>query len=175
MTQDSRLTTNQWYAIYTRSRAEKKLYELLTRKGIECFLPLQKVLKQRSDRKKWVVEPLLRSYLFVRIGEAEYFEVLNTPGAVQYVCFEGKAQPIPDRQIQALEKFLLHKPDDLEVYEGAPEQGDVVEVVSGPLKGTAGEVIQLRGNHRLVLRFDSLGLCVHTEISLGDVRREDRQ
>ena len=159
-----------WYAVYTRSRAEKKLYEQLSKKGVDCFLPLQKILKQRSDRKKWVEEPLLRSYLFVQVGEREKFEVLNTPGAVRYVSFEGKASAIPENQIQALENFLLHRPADVEVYEGGLEPGDTVEVAYGPLRGTKGEIQQLRGRHRLVLRFDSLGLCVHTEISLADVK-----
>ena len=171
MTQDSK----KWFALYTRSRAEKKLHEQLTRKEVECFLPLQKVLRQRSDRKKWVEEPLLRSYLFVRVSEKEYYEVLNTAGAVRYVCFEGKASPIPEQQIQALENFLQHRSGEIEVYEGGLESGDVVEVIYGPLKGTKGEVLQLRGNHRLVLRFDTLGLCVHTEISLSDVKPVERR
>ena len=34
-------------------------------KGIESYLPLKKVLKQWSDRKKWVEEPLFRSYIFI--------------------------------------------------------------------------------------------------------------
>lgn len=159
-----------WYAIYTRSRAEKSLYKLLTQKGIDCFLPLQKTLKQRSDRKKWVEEPLLRSYLFVQVSELKYYEVLNTPGAVRYVCFGGKATAIPEKHIQCLKDFLRHKGADVEVSEGSLEAGDFVEVQRGPLKGASGEVCQIRGNHRLVLRFESLGLCIHTEITQGDVK-----
>jgi len=84
-----------WYAVYTRSRTEKQTQELLLRSGIEVYLPLVKNLKQWSDRKKWVEEPLFRSYLFVHISPAEYYDVLNIPGAVRYITFEGKAVAIP--------------------------------------------------------------------------------
>lgn len=160
----------KWYAVYTRSRAEKKLYTLLTQKNVECFLPLQKILKQRSDRKKWVEEPLLRSYVFVRIQEQEYFNVLNTAGAVHYVCFEGKAVPIPDNQIHALESLIHSGIHQVEVSYEELSPGEVVEVTGGPLKGTYGEIQQLRGKHRLILRFESMGLCLHTEVSLKDVK-----
>jgi transcription antitermination factor NusG len=42
----------KWYALYTRSRWEKKIHEALLEKGIESYLPLQKILKQWSDRRK---------------------------------------------------------------------------------------------------------------------------
>ena len=69
----------------------------------------------------------------------------------------------------------MHTPAEMEVYEGALEKGDVVEVKRGPLKGTQGEVLQIRGNHRLVLRFESLGLCVHTEISMGNIKPVEKR
>jgi len=42
----------KWYAIYTRPRAEKQVAERLHEKGIHVYLPLQKKLRQWSDRKK---------------------------------------------------------------------------------------------------------------------------
>ena len=161
----------KWYAVYTRSRAEKKLYSLLTQKGIESFLPLRKTLKIYSDRKKWVEEPLLRSYILVRVSEKDYYNVLNTAGAVKYVCFEGKAASIPDAHIVALQNFVNNRPKDLEIEMGELAPGEMMEVIDGPLKGTQGEIKQIRGNHRLLLRFDSLGFCVHTEVALQDVKR----
>lgn len=161
----------KWYAVYTRSRAEKKLNTLLSEKGIKSFLPLRKTLKQYSDRKKWVEEPLIRSYLLVNISEKEYFEVLNTPGAVRFVYFDGKAAEIAERQIIALENFILNKPDDLEIAICDLAKGELMEVVRGPMKGIQGEIQEIRGSHRLLLRFESLNLCVHTEVDLRDVKK----
>ena len=48
-----------WYAVYTNSRAEKRVSDRLAEMGIETFLPLQKTLRQWSDRKKLVEKPLI--------------------------------------------------------------------------------------------------------------------
>jgi len=72
----------KWYAVYTKSRTEKKLTGRLNEKGIESYLPLRKTLKQWSDRKKIVEEPLISSYVFVNIQNSRYYDVLNTQGAV---------------------------------------------------------------------------------------------
>ena len=161
-----------WYAVYTRSRAEKKLQTLLIQKNVECFLPLKKILRQRSDRKKWVQLPLLPSYIFVRVTEKERHMVLNTPGAVCYVSFEGKPVTIPEQQISYLHHFINNKAKDVEVHDGDFARGDLIEVKAGPLKGVKGEVAQIRGNQRLLLRFEALRFCVHVEISIGELQTE---
>ena len=81
--------TFHWYAVYTKPRNEKKLAERLNGKGIEAYLPMRRTLKQWSDRKKMVDEPLISSYVFVNVLQEHYFEVLNTPGAVKYIWFCG--------------------------------------------------------------------------------------
>ena len=93
---------NPWYAVYTKSRYEKKLAENLRVKGIEAYVPLRKVLRQWSDRRKLVAEPLIRSYCFVRPGPNKYRQVLDTDGAVRFVWFSGKPAPIPNKQIDIL-------------------------------------------------------------------------
>ena len=62
-----------WYAVYTKPRSEKKLADRLNEHGIEAYLPLRKTLKQWSDRKKMVEEPLITSYVFVNITNENYF------------------------------------------------------------------------------------------------------
>ena len=97
----------RWYAIYTRSRSEKKLYKELLDKGVESYLPLKKELRVWSDRKKWVESPLFTSYVFVKVSEREYYDAISSHWAVRYVCFEGRAVPIPDSQIESLKKSSL--------------------------------------------------------------------
>lgn len=168
-----KITANQqayWYAVYTRSRAEKKLHTLLSQKNVECFLPLKKTLIQRSDRKKWVEFPLIPSYIFVKITENEYFSVLETPGAVCFVSFEGRAASIPEDQIMYLNKFISNNAEGIEVYYGEFSKGDLVVVNDGPMKGVKGEVVQIRGKDRLLLRFGALGCCIHVEASKSQIK-----
>ena len=162
-------STYQWHAIYTRSRFEKKLANLLEQKGIDCYLPLKIEKRQWSDRVKKIEEPLLKGYLFVKVSNKEYFEVLNTPGAVCYVSFEGKAAPIPEKQINDLKAFLQYVNDQVDVTRERLSKGEKIIVVTGPLKGVTGELIDFKGKNRIVLRFENIGYCVLTDISMEDV------
>jgi transcriptional antiterminator RfaH len=145
-----------WYAAYTKSRAEKKVLAELQRQGIDAYLPLQKKLRQWSDRRKWVEEPLIRCYIFVNIDMNDYYKVLNTRGVVNYITFEGKAVPIPDNQIEVLRKIVATEAD-VEVSADNFTPGDKVRVVSGPMHGLEGELVNFRGNRRVMVRIDHIG------------------
>ncbi len=162
-------TKYNWLAVYTRSRYEKKLLKQLEIMGLECYLPLRVQKKQWSDRVKTIEEPLLRSYLFVKVSNKEYYNVLNAVGAVRYVTFNGKAAIIPDKQIEDLKQFLIHFNQEVVVTQEDIEKGDLVKVKNGLLEGVQGEVVQFRGKDRILLRFKDLGYCIHTEIQLNDI------
>jgi transcription antitermination factor NusG len=162
-------STYRWFAVYTRSRFEKKLASLLTEKGIDCYLPLKMEKRQWSDRVKMIEEPLLKSYLFVKVSNREYFNVLNTPGAVCYISFRREPAPIPEKQIDDLRTFLAVYNERVDAVRENLSKGEQIIVVSGPLKGITGELIEFRGKNRIALRFERLGYCILTDISLKDV------
>jgi len=159
----------QWYALYTKSRSEKQLEEQLTKAGFEAYLPLQRVLKQWSDRKKWVEVPLFRSYIFVFISRAEYYDVLNVPGAVRYITFEGKAVPIPPQQMEAIRQFVdtnQELPDvDLDL-----EPGSIVDIIAGPMKGISGELLEIMGKKKVRIEIDGLGQSIFLELPASHIR-----
>ncbi len=146
---------NRWFAAYTKPRNEKKVFDRLLSSGIETFLPLQKRIKQWSDRKKMVEEPLFRSYIFVKISAKDYYKVLNTPGVVRYITFEGKAVPIPEKQIDQI-KQLLEQDIEIEAIEENIEPGTIVEVRFGSLMGLLGELITHQGKKKVVVRIDHI-------------------
>ena len=158
-----------WYAVYTLPRAEKKAYAELVKKGIDAYLPMQRALKHWSDRKKWVEEPLFRSYIFVNITENLYFDVLNTTGIVRYITFEGKAVPIPPQQIEAVRFFLSSDdplPENIEKY----SPGQSVEVIKGPLKGLFGELVQLAGKQKVKVEISAVGQSIFVTIPMSHLR-----
>ena len=157
-----------WYAVYTRSRSEKRLMELLTAKGIEAYVPLRKVFHQWSDRKRLVEEPLIRSYCFVKVGTDRYYDVLNTPGAVRYIWFSGKPAMIPERQIDLLKTITA---SDLEV-ECLPDTfspGMKVRIIAGPLAGLSGELVTLANKKKVLIRIDQLNQVITVNISAGEI------
>src|SRR6056297_2321899 len=92
----------RWYAIRTKPRAEKKAEEALKVKGIEVYMPVQKTLRQWSDRKKWIWEPVLKSYLFVCVEAREIDLVRFTHGVSGFIVFGGVPASIPEAQIRLL-------------------------------------------------------------------------
>ena len=163
-----------WYAIYTLPRAEKKTHAELVKKGIETYLPLERSLKQWSDRKKWVEEPLFRSYLFVNISHGSYFDVLNTQGVVRYITFEGKAVPIPEKQIEAIRYFLAGESINSELTDAADMDhytpGTMVEVIKGPLTGISGELVQVAGRHKVRVEISAVGQSILVTIPIAQLR-----
>lgn len=155
-----------WFAVYTNPRAEKKAYAELISKGIDAYLPLLKTLKQWSDRKKWVEEPLFRSYIFINIPQSSYYDVLNTPGIVRYVTFEGKAVPIPPRQIDAIRYFLAEELNAGELPATGKEfiPGDSVEITRGPLRGLSGQLVDVQGHQKVRIEIEALGQSVFVTI-----------
>ncbi|MEO3404329.1 UpxY family transcription antiterminator [Mucilaginibacter sp. CAU 1740] len=161
------MAVNKWYPVYTNPRAEKKAYEALLTKGIDVYLPLHRQLKQWSDRKKWVEEPFIKSYLFVNITEHEQAEVLMTKGISRFLYFSGKPAIMPDRQIQEL-KLLMASPYELEITEEDLQPGEKIIIKAGALKGMTGEVVSRRSQKQLILRLESIGysIIVHVATSL---------
>ncbi|WP_026473045.1 UpxY family transcription antiterminator [Alkaliflexus imshenetskii] len=149
-------TDNQWYALYTKSRAEKKVLEQLTSIGIKAYLPLKRELKQWSDRKKWIETPVINSYIFICIPQSEYRKVFDVRGVVAYVSHKGKAVVIPDDEIEAMRRTVENKLT-FSVETSTIHKGQIVTVTSGPLAGISGEVTEIRGEKKLHLRISHIG------------------
>lgn len=147
---------NDWHAYYTRSRAEKAVNEKLRQQAIEVFLPLYTVVRKWSDRKKEVEEPLIRGYIFARpIDTKQHYSILNTFGIVRCLWYDGKPALIPDVQIEVLRNVMKER---MEV-EPAPAvliPGQKVVILEGSLAGREGELVQIAGRHRVVLRIDHI-------------------
>ena len=158
--------TYKWYPIYTRSRFEKKTQLELEKKQITTYLPLKKILKQWSDRKKIVEEPLLKSYLFVYISIKEYNEVLLTPGFSRFIYFSGKIASIPEKQIQDL-RLLLANSTDLELIEYNISPGEKVLIKAGPFKGITAELVSLKSKKSLILRLEHIGYSINVNTSMA--------
>lgn len=168
---DGRLkTSNKWYPVYTNPRAEKKAQIALKNKGIITFLPLKREQKKWSDRKKWVEEPLIKSYIFVYISEQEQTDVLMTKGVARFIYFGNKIASIPERQIEDL-KLLIASSVELEITEESLQPGEKIVIKAGPLKGMTGEIISYRSQKQLALRLESLGCSIIIQIAASFLSR----
>jgi transcriptional antiterminator RfaH len=158
-----------WFAIYVKSRTEKKVFKLLEENSIDCYLPLIRVLKQWSDRKKWVEEPLFKSYIFVNIEEKQYFDVLKVPGVVRYITFERKAVPIRQQQIEAIKYFLDEKEPEFDAGQNW-EKGRQVEIISGSMTGLVGQLVDVKGKHKVSILIDAINRALLIQIPKTKLR-----
>ncbi|MFA8300208.1 MAG: UpxY family transcription antiterminator [Hyphomicrobiales bacterium] len=145
-----------WYAIYTKSRCEKKINTALINKGIETYLPLKKEYRQWSDRKKLIESPFIPSYIFVRLSSNERVNVLQTDGVVKMITFLGQAAIIPDAQIDTL-KLLIDSENDFTIITTPLQRGDYVEIKSGSLAGITGEIHDIYSKSKILVRIDNIG------------------
>lgn len=160
----SKYENRQWYAVYTRSRAEKKVNLELQMQNIESYLPLQKRLRQWKDRKKWVEVPLMPGYCFVHVHRGEYDRVLQTNNVVCYITFEGKAAVIKKEQIEAIQIMLRQSDFEVEITYENFAKGKRVEIIEGPLVGLRGELTEVRGKHKFLLRIEQLDKSFIVEV-----------
>ncbi len=157
-----------WYAIYTRPRHEKQVYEDLKNRNIEAFLPIYKVRRRWSDRYKIIEEPLFKNYLFVNVEyERRYHDTLRPYGAVAFVTFDGKLAQIPEPEIEAIRRLVTSELP----YNPHPylKIGRRVRVRSGPLEDCEGILIRKKGLTRLVLSIHLLQQSVSAEVDADSV------
>jgi transcription antitermination factor NusG len=158
-----------WYVLYTKPRWEKKVNSVLSKRKIESYCPLNRVLRQWSDRKKIVFEPLFKSYVFVRIQQSQLAAVRLTGGVINFVYWLGKPAVVRHFEIDEIKRFMDdHMNVQLERIE--VELNDKVMVNSGPLMHREGNVIELR--HRTVrVKLSSLGYAMIAEIDKAHIEK----
>jgi transcription antitermination factor NusG len=155
----------KWYALYVRSRYEKRAHERLLEAGVLSFLPLLDTWKQWSDRKKKVSEPLFRGYLFVNIEmQREKIMVLDTEGVVKFIGIGKTPSVIYQRDIDWL-KQLVMEPDAVHRTVSSLPAGQRVKVLAGPFKDFEGVVVKQGRESRLVVYFESIMQGVEVTIS----------
>ena len=146
----------QWFVLYVKSRHEKVINEVLTEEGFKTYLPLKKELKIRSNRKKWVEEPVFKSYIFIKIYKKELIKALKVKDVVTYIRFAGEAAVVREKDLFLIKDLLLNK-TSFEVQKGEISIGNEITIKSGNFKGYSGLIIELRGRKNFVVKLDKIG------------------
>lgn len=157
----------QWYALYTNARHEKVVAQQLGERSIETFLPLYRSVHRWKDRRKIVELALFPSYVFVRIAIQERLRVLQVPGVVHIVGFNGRFPALPEQEINSLRHGLENN-----VYaEPHPylRVGRKVRVARGPLAGAEGILTRKKDKYRVVISLEVLMRSVAVEIDGTDL------
>lgn len=155
-------TEKKWFALYTKPRSEFKAETEIKNLGIENYLPTITRLKQWSDRKKKVVEPVLSSYIFIFADEKERLASLELNQVVRCIFEHGKPAVIPGWQIENLKKFLSDKSDFL--INNGILQGTKIRIKSGPFEGVIGVIAAESNKKTLTVNLDLLNRSISATI-----------
>jgi transcription termination/antitermination protein NusG len=167
-THEPRVEPVSWFAAWTRSRHEAAVLRQLEQKELEAFLPTSARWSRWKDRKKRIDFPLFPGYCFVRVAPDTLPAVRKCTGVVSIVSTEGRPAAIPDREIEGVRAFIASH------LEGDPcpllQEGDSVEVTSGPLRGVVGKLVRKGSQARLILSVGLLGQGISVAVDAADIR-----
>ena len=152
----------RWYALFVRSRHEKRVDIALRQRSYESFLPLYRARHKWADRYKTVELPLFPGYVFCRFAATVITRVTSVTGIVDVVRSGPLPATIPEREIDALQRLERSRLG----AEPWPEliRGQSVVVTDGPLSGILGSLVEVKSAWRLVISVSLLQRSVLVDI-----------
>ncbi len=166
------IENKKWFVVYTRTRCEKKVSDLLTRKKIENYCPAKTSNRQWSERKRSVPEPLFASYVFVRIDESQMTRVMHFSGVINFVYWIGRPATIREAEIDAIKRFLSEH-NNVKLEKTQVAQDDGVRIIGKPSQGFEGPVLSVK-TKTARLALPSLGYAVSAELETAPVEIIER-
>jgi transcription antitermination factor NusG len=158
-----------WYALYTKFQHEKSAAALLAKKNLEVLLPVYRAVHRWKDRKQTLTLPLFPCYMFVRMDLDRKLDVVQTPGIRWLIENAGRACPVPDVEIEAVQRVC----SDTARVQPHPflQQGDLVRVLTGALSGMEGILTRTKNQYRIVISVQLLQKSIAVEIDAANVVR----
>lgn len=150
--------TARWLVLYTKPRNEKKVTERLTKKGFEMYCPLMKTLRQWSDRKKKVEVPMFPGYIFAFVTEKERLALLQDPGVLNFVFWQGKPAVVRPEEIEAIQNIVSFG-QEVQVEGDQLMPGQYIEIPEGPFKGLTGQVDKI-DKTKVLVYIEQLGCTI---------------
>ncbi len=157
-----------WYVAYTKLFHERKTAENLQKMGIRSFVPVREEIHQWSQRKKKVMKVLIPQMIFIYGTPKERLTALELPAISHYMVLHGEHKPaiIPDKQMERFMFMVDYSDETIEMFTSPLEIGQSVKVIKGPLSGLVGELIEIEGKSKVVVRLDLL-VCAGVDMPAG--------
>ncbi len=155
----------QWHAVYTYTRHEKKVAEELLKKGYEVYLPMVNRIRRYDRKIKRYEVPLINNYVFVKILKEHYINILNILGVIKFLKNSGKVSVIPQFEIDYLKLITgeIHNVE-AEILNNENLIGKEVMITEGPLLGVRGKVLDKSNNNTLIVSLENVGYALKFEV-----------
>jgi transcriptional antiterminator RfaH len=160
-----------WYVIKTKPKQEDLAAATLSRAGLEILNPKIKQLEKIFGSRTWVERPLFPCYIFSLFDvRASYRRVRYASGVQQVVSFGQGPIPVDEKIISVISRRLDSK-GCFEV-ERFLNEGDVVEIMEGPLEGFVGVLDhQVGAGERVAVLLNTVSFQPRVLIESDQVQR----
>lgn len=158
-----------WFATYTYPRHEQAVADVLTRKGVEIFLPTVQKISQWKDRRVKLQVPLFPGYVFTRMCVDERVKVLSVPSVIRILSSRGIPVPVSEDEINAV-RFCAQRGAKLQNH-CFLTAGDRVQVKRGLFEGLEGIVARHNNGCRLIVSISLIHQSVALEIDADLLER----
>ncbi len=137
----------KWYVIHTYSGYEVMVKDTLEKmvensnlqeQILEIKIPMEQTIEEKNGKKKVVMRKVLPCYVFIKLVYSNdlWFMITNTRGVTGFVGPQGKALPLSEDEVKRMRLENKIEVVDFKV-------GDTVQIVSGPLDGFEGMILDL--------------------------------
>ncbi len=139
--------TAKWYVIHTYSGYEAMVKDTLEKMVVnsnlqgqilEVKIPMEETIEEKNGKKKVVQKKVLPCYVFIKLVYSNelWFMITNTRGVTGFVGPQGKALPLTEDEVKRM------RLEDI-VENANFNKGDKITIVSGPLDGFEGVILDL--------------------------------
>jgi len=152
-----------WLAVHCRPRSEKVVARRCEQLSIPHYLPVQASVRKYRRKAVTFEIPLFSGYLFCAVDAASRLALLRSSKIVSFLSVGDEQQFLAElRQIYVAYRVSS---ETLERGDFDPT-GRRVRILSGPLAGLVGTVLERRGRSVLVLNLGLLQQAAHVQIDM---------
>ena len=94
-----------WYLVCTKPGRDKKVAAQLTKKKIENYYPLNRIIKIERNRARISFEPLFPSFVFVYISENEITTIRNIDSVINFMYWLENPAVFKEDEIETMRSF----------------------------------------------------------------------
>ncbi|MBC8526859.1 MAG: KOW motif-containing protein [Candidatus Cloacimonetes bacterium] len=154
-----------WYAVYTKSRHEKKVAQSCMEYNISYFLPLQESVRYYKNRVVTFMKPLFSGYIFCRCNVDGKRQLYQTGHICKFL------EPLDQLQfVKELQQIRGVREKGIRLFSHSYlQRGRRVRVIRGPFKNFQGKISHRKGKYKLVLNIDLIRQAVAVEIDIRDI------
>jgi transcriptional antiterminator RfaH len=152
-----------WFALYTKPRNEFKAAQQLKEINVDYYLATYFRMRQWSDRKKKIEEPVLKSYIFIYADERQRLDALELQAISRCVFDKGRPAVIPEWQIDNLKNFLAAEAE-FKVH-NLILPGTEVLIQDGPFAGTKGVILKTKKSKDLAVTIEWINRTITAHLS----------